>query len=252
MYFVCDACTAKSRTEETRHACRFVCSWPPNESPQLDIYPAGIERYLEQRCIEIMQQQNFYEEGIPAAVSHLQPGHQVPTVNGHFDAGQCRVFKVDFADGESWAVRVPLFLRHASREFIIYLVEHEADVLEELGKKEFRWVAKLRGHSATFDNAVGHPFIAYSWIPGRQLSWSDGFPPRPIRDKVLGQVAVIHASLVECTKESSMSDVLPINQRRARSSYRGHCHRGFHEDNKQQDPSSSQWTPSTDHRTRLS
>lgn len=153
-----------------------------------------------------MQQQSFYEERIPIAISQLRPGHQVPTLNGHFDGGQCRVFKVDFADGESWAVRVPLFLRHASREFIIYLVEREADVLEELERKGFRWVAKLRGHSPTFDNAVGYPFIAFSWTPGRQLSWLDDFPPRPIRDKVLSQVAVIHASLIECTKESSMSD----------------------------------------------
>lgn len=131
-----------------------------------------------------MQGRNFYEENIPFAISQLRPDKQVPALSKHFDGGQCRVFKVDFADGESWAVRVPLF-HHASRETVVGLIESEARVIEELGMKGFRWVAKLRGCSLTFDNAVGYPFLALTWISGSQLLWSDDFPTRPLRDKIL-------------------------------------------------------------------
>lgn len=147
-----------------------------------------------------MQQQHFDAEKLPVAVSQLRTDKQVPAISQHFDGGQCRVFKVDFVDGESWAVRVPLFVCHASQDFIIYLMESEARVLEELEIKGFRWAAKLRGRSLTFNNAVGCPFIALTWIAGSPLSWSDDFPTRPLRDKVLSQIAVIHASLIECTK----------------------------------------------------
>ncbi|KAE8353701.1 kinase-like domain-containing protein [Aspergillus coremiiformis] len=149
-----------------------------------------------------MQQQHFYEERIPFAISQLRSDKQVPTLTKHFDGGQCRVFKVDFVGGESWAVRVPLFVRNASQDTIIHLIGSEVRALEELEIKGFWWAAKLRGCSLTFDNAVGYPFIALTWIPGSQLSWSDDFPTRPIRDKVLSQVAAIHASLIEYTKET--------------------------------------------------
>ncbi|KKK14735.1 hypothetical protein AOCH_001701 [Aspergillus ochraceoroseus] len=66
--------------------------------------------------------------------------------------------------------------------------------------KDSPWAAKLQGSSLTFENTVGYPFLALTWISGSPLLWSDDFPTRPLRDKVLNQVAVIHASLIECTK----------------------------------------------------
>ncbi|KKK26186.1 hypothetical protein ARAM_000974 [Aspergillus rambellii] len=66
--------------------------------------------------------------------------------------------------------------------------------------KDSPWAAKLRGSSLTFENTVGYPFLALTWISGSPLLWSDDFPTRPLRDKVLNSVAVIHASLIECTK----------------------------------------------------
>ncbi|KAK2802082.1 hypothetical protein FQN51_004992 [Onygenales sp. PD_10] len=145
----------------------------------------------------------FMEENLSFAISQLRSDHQVPNLSTHYDGGQCRVFRVDFMDGESWAVRVPLFVRNASREAIVGLVQCEANVLRELEIKDFRWAAKLRGCSLTFDNDVGYPFVALTWIPGSPLSWSDDVPPRTVRDKILNQMAVIHVSLIECTKENS-------------------------------------------------
>ncbi|KAJ5160679.1 uncharacterized protein N7482_007683 [Penicillium canariense] len=150
----------------------------------------------------VMQQHNLVEENIPAVISQLRTDHQVPVLSKCFDGGQCRVFKVDFADGDSWAVRVPLFVRNSSRETILYLVESEASIIQALETKGFQWAAKLRGCSRTFDNLVGYPFLALTWIPGSPLLWSDNFPARPLRDKVLNQVAGIHASLIECTQET--------------------------------------------------
>ncbi|KAJ6102593.1 hypothetical protein N7486_005020 [Penicillium sp. IBT 16267x] len=155
-----------------------------------------------------MQQQNFYENNIPIAISQLRGDKQIPALCKHFNGGQCRVFKVNFTNGESWAVRVPLFVRHASQDTVIQLIESEARVLEELELKGFLWAAKLRGCSLTFDNAIRYPFIPLTWITGSHLSWSDEFPARPLRDKVLKQVAMIHTSLIECTKETSKSNAL--------------------------------------------
>lgn len=155
-----------------------------------------------------MQQQSFYENNIPIAISQLRSDNQIPTLCQYFDGGQCRVFKATFTDGESWAVRVPLFVRRASQDTVIQLLESEACILRELELAGFSGAARLRGCSLTFDNAIGYPFIALTWIPGRQLSWSDEFPTRPLRNKILDQVAMLHASLIECTKETSMFNTL--------------------------------------------
>lgn len=141
------------------------------------------------------------------AVSQLRSDKQIPTLRQYFDGGQCRVFKVTFADGESWAVRVPLFVRHASQDTIIHLLESEAQILEELETKGFPWAAKLRGRSLNFDNVIGYPFIALTWIPGSQLSWTDEIPTRTLRNKILHQVAMLHTSLIECTQETSMFNI---------------------------------------------
>lgn len=201
-----------------------------------------------------MAQPTLREENIPFAISQIRFDHQVPTLSSHHDGGQCRVFRVNFVDGKSWAVRVPLFVRNLSRETIIDLVQCEADILRDLENKGFHWAPKLQGCSLTFDNAVGYPFIALTWIPGSPLSWSEGFPTRSFRDKILNQVAIIHVSLIECTKENSMFDFFS-NSLDARPAYslsnRRHCHRAFYENHREQDPPSPQWLSSRNNRTGL-
>ncbi|KAJ0423275.1 kinase-like domain-containing protein [Aspergillus carlsbadensis] len=149
-----------------------------------------------------MQPRSFYETTVPLAVSQLRTDRQIPTLCQHFDGGQCRVFKVTFADGESWAVRVPLFVRHATQDTIIQLPESEARLLEELELKGLSWAARLRGCSLTFDNAIGYPFLALTWIPGGPLAWSTDFPTRALRNKILDQVAMMHIALIERSKEA--------------------------------------------------
>ncbi|KZF20524.1 hypothetical protein L228DRAFT_232091 [Xylona heveae TC161] len=145
---------------------------------------------------------DFHPENIPTALSHLRPDGHVPVLNDNsFYGGQCHIFKADFPDGECWAVRIPLYARYASRDGFIIQLEHEAKVLRELELKGFRWAPKLKSSSLTFENVVGYPFLALSWVQGTPLSWSEDHPPRSLRNKVLGQVALIQEALIECTKE---------------------------------------------------
>lgn len=198
-----------------------------------------------------MQQQTFYKNNIPIAISQLRSDKQIPTLSQYFDGGQCRVFKVTFTDSESWAVRVPLFVCHASQDAVIQLLESEARILQELESTGFSWAARLRGSSLTFDNAIGYPFIALTWIPGSQLSWSDEFPTRPLRNKILDQVAILHTSLIECTKEAGMFDSIFFFKPNLAHNFRGIFPKAFHPDNPKQDLSSPRGSPSRNHGTGL-
>lgn len=149
--------------------------------------------------------QTFHPENIPATISAFRPGGEVPVLNEQYmDGGECRIFKVDFSDGESWAVRIPIHIQSDSQDAIISVLRGEQDVLQEIGGTDFPWAPKHRGSSFTFENLVGYPFIVLSWIEGSPLLWTDNHPPRPIRNKILSQVAEIQMSLIECTKENSM------------------------------------------------
>jgi len=162
----------------------------------------------------------FHPQNIPHAIAALQSDTQVPVLNEkYFDGGQCRIYKVDFPDQESWAVRIPLHIRNAPREAIIDLLQGEIFILQELEAKGFRWAPRFQGSSLTFENSVGYPFIALSWVSGESLSWSPEQPARPIRDKILHQTASIIMSLIECTREESMTCHFP-------SSDQANFHRG--------------------------
>ncbi|KAK5988186.1 hypothetical protein PT974_12326 [Cladobotryum mycophilum] len=148
-----------------------------------------------------MQAPNFTSENLLAAVSRLRPDGKTPVLDTHFQGGQCQVFKVDFSDGESWAVRIPLFAQVTPPNVIISQLQGEVRVVQELERRGFRWAAKPQGSSLMFENEIGTPFVALTWILGTQLQWSSEFPARPIRDMILSQIASIQQSLIECTKE---------------------------------------------------
>lgn len=144
----------------------------------------------------------FHPENLPSAVSKLRPDGQIPSVSEtYFDGAQCRVYKVNFDDGESWAVRIPIHVKGPG-DFVILLSQTEQQILQELNGKGFRWAPKLHGWSHTFDNEIGYPFEALSWIPGELLDWTATSPPRQIRNKVIGQVAEIQTSLINLTTEA--------------------------------------------------
>lgn len=52
--------------------------------------------------------------------------------------------------------------------------------------------------------AVSHSILLLDTLHRLDLDsgWpADNFPARPLRDKVLNQIALIHASLIECTRQ---------------------------------------------------
>jgi len=148
--------------------------------------------------------QTFHPENIPATISDFRSDGEVPVLNKQYmDGGECRIFKADFPDGESWSVRIPIHVRSDSQDAIISILQGEQDLLQEIGATDFPWAPKHHGSSFTFENLVGYPFIVLSWIEGSPLFWTANYPLRPIRNKILGQVAKIQMSLIECTKEIS-------------------------------------------------
>ncbi|KAH9870648.1 hypothetical protein IAQ61_006126 [Plenodomus lingam] len=129
----------------------------------------------------------FHPENLTAAVSTLRSDGEIPILNErHWDGGQCRIFKVDFPNGESWSIRIPIHGQCRSQDTIIHMLQDEQCILEELGRKGFRWAPKYCGSSLTFDNLVGFPFMALSWSEGSPLVWTPTDPPRPIQNIVLG------------------------------------------------------------------
>lgn len=145
---------------------------------------------------------SFKPENITLAIPQLRKDGRVPVFdNKTFHGGQCCVYKVTFCDGESWAVRVPLFIRNTSQESVTRVLADEVRVLQELEAKGFAWAARHCVSDLTFTNPVCYPFVALTWIPGTPLSWTATFPSRIQRDKILRQMAHIQASLIECTQE---------------------------------------------------
>jgi hypothetical protein len=66
----------------------------------------------------------FHSENITAAISTFRPDGEVPVLNEqHWDGGQCRIFKVDFANGESWSVRIPIHVHSDSQDSIIGVLQ---------------------------------------------------------------------------------------------------------------------------------
>lgn len=148
--------------------------------------------------------QNFRPECIPTMISGFHPNGEVPVLDKtHFDGGQCRIYRVNFRDGTSWAVRIPIHVKSNHQDKIIAFFQGERDVLQEVNRIAFPWAPTLHGSSLSFNNLVGFPIIALSWVEGSPLSWSATFPCRPIRNKVLVQVAEIQRCLIERTIENS-------------------------------------------------
>jgi hypothetical protein len=112
--------------------------------------------------------QTFHPEHIRATISAFRPDREVPVLNHeqYIDGGECRIFKADFSDGESWSVRIPIHVQSDSQDAIISVLRGEQDVLQEIGGMDFPCAPKHHGSSFTFENLVGYPFIVLSWIEG--------------------------------------------------------------------------------------
>ncbi|KAJ6037254.1 hypothetical protein N7540_001533 [Penicillium herquei] len=153
-----------------------------------------------------MEQPTFHEENIPLAISQIRTDGQVPITSEQFVGMNYRVFKVDFSDNESWAIRVPLvsnlIRKDLSQDVLSCMVDNEVQILKELEEKGFKWAPRLRGHDSTFYNPIGCPFIAVTWLSGKVLGWTEESPQKPLRNNILEQLAEIHIFLIECTKHT--------------------------------------------------
>ncbi|KAI0440989.1 hypothetical protein F4803DRAFT_444085 [Xylaria telfairii] len=145
---------------------------------------------------------DFEPRKIFAAISQLGLGGEAPALDEEFRGGQCHIFKLSFRDKESLAVRVPLYMSVRSQCEKIPVVKMEVEILQMLEAKGFRWAPKCLGYSLSFDNPVRHPFIVLTWVEGSRLPWNKSFPKQPHRDSLLGQIASIQLSLIECTLEN--------------------------------------------------
>lgn len=146
---------------------------------------------------------NFRPENLAAAISTLQPGSSPVVSEPYYEGKQCRVYRVDFENTGSWAVRIPVNVQATSREQLITFFRGEYDVLQEIARAGLPWTPKLQGSDLTFDNLIGLPFMAMSWIDGEPLTWTAEYPSKLIRLKLLAQIADIQIALIEATMEDS-------------------------------------------------
>lgn len=144
------------------------------------------------------------QTAIFSALANLGVGGMAPSLGEVCCGGQCRVYKVSFEDSPSLAVRVPINASTANLDETITILDSEWKVLRLLEAKGFRWAPKPCARNLSFDNPIQRPFLVLTWIEGSQLLWNEVFPPRPLRDTLLAQMATIQMSLIGCTFEESM------------------------------------------------
>jgi hypothetical protein len=154
---------------------------------------------------------DFEPRRIFAAISQLGLGGEALALDEEFRGGQCHIFKLTFQDKESLAVRVPLYMSVLSQLEKVPVVKMEVEILQLLEAKGFRWAPKCRGYSLSFENPVKHPFIVLAWVEGSRHAWDENFPKQPYRDSLLGQMASIQLSLIECTLEYRTQGIYLVN-----------------------------------------
>ncbi|OAA39332.1 Protein kinase-like domain protein [Beauveria brongniartii RCEF 3172] len=160
--------------------------------------------------------QNLEPAAICAALSDLHLGGSDPFVDGEFQGGECRIFKISFKDRSSLSVRVnhPL---HLSQQDVIANVDMDTRIFRTLEEKGFPWSPRYRAASLTFDNPINYPFVVLDWAEGVLLQWDDDSPSQPIRDTFLAQLAAIQLSLVTCTMENRSTTATAFFERRIRN-----------------------------------
>lgn len=151
-------------------------------------------------------------KNILVAVSQIGIVGHCPFLAGELCGGECRVFKLSFGNEASVAVRVPHPDDNNSHDNTIATLQTEVNILKTLEAKGFLWAPRCLGTSLTFDNPIKHPFIVLTWAEGDPLNWDECFPPRPIRDYLLGQIASIQQSLIQCTLQNGTMSLLPSDE----------------------------------------
>ncbi|KFA80607.1 hypothetical protein S40288_11660 [Stachybotrys chartarum IBT 40288] len=144
------------------------------------------------------------DSNVLAAVSELGLNKPALSIDARFKGGECYVLKLKSDDAASLAVRIPHSTGESSCDDILAIVESEIRILKILEVKGFCWAPRLLGAALTFDNPIKCPFLVLNWVEGETLRWDANFPPQPLRNKVLSQIALLQLFLLECTQKSGM------------------------------------------------
>jgi hypothetical protein len=111
--------------------------------------------------------EGFHTENIPSVVTGLRTdGTEVSFCLGTADhplsGKQCLIYAVQFSDGATWAVCVPVHASHLLRECITDFVEMEVSILKRLETSRFSWSPRLLGYHSGFDNPIGFLYFVLS------------------------------------------------------------------------------------------
>lgn len=151
-----------------------------------------------------MEIKDLQTQSILSEISKLRVNEEIPSCGGLFNGGQCCILKADFTNADSWAVRIYGHGRDNSLSAVISVALEETKILKKLEEKGFKWSAHYIGSNLSSDNPIQQPYLVYSWVHGHSLHWSLDFPPRPHRNKILSQLAMVQEALYQCTQERRM------------------------------------------------
>lgn len=131
------------------------------------------------------------------------------TADRPFSGKQCVIYAVQYPDGTTCAVRVPIHIQTLPHDAITNQTEQEVSILKFLEECGFIWSPRLLAYDSGFDNPLRYPYMILSWVDGKPLQWTDSVPAiRASREKVLQQMATIFFELVSRTEEPSMGRFL--------------------------------------------
>lgn len=170
--------------------------------------PCALFAVIQRHEISSSFSSTMHIEGIPSALARFHESCRIAefsddSLEQPLRGGQCHVYKLSFANQETWAVRIPSGL---NPDVSSVMMKDETDLLKRLQESGFRWSPVLKGVELDDTNPVGHPFMVYEWVAGEPLSWTDQFPLKTEqRQHLLRQLALILLSLIVCTGKGTQS-----------------------------------------------
>ncbi|KEQ58377.1 uncharacterized protein M437DRAFT_88686 [Aureobasidium melanogenum CBS 110374] len=130
--------------------------------------------------------------GLLAVASQLRDGKEcdfaLETDTKPISGGQCIIFVVEYSDGIKYAFRLPYHTRKSTIRDSFFA--HELETWKALISNRIPLIPKIFGFGLSDDNLIGFPFIAYEWVEGKPLVWTDNEPCDPThREKTIKTLA---------------------------------------------------------------
>lgn len=132
---------------------------------------------------------------------------------GHgFHYTEYHVYVVKYDDGYTCAIHVPIYTPGIPPKVLTVMTAMEVSTLKRLASHGFDWSPRVLASDTGYENALRFPHMILSCIEGKPLTWTDSFPDRSAREKVLMQLANILHELWSCTERSSMNKVYLLSK----------------------------------------